>query len=371
MSGLEASYPAMHAVNIREDAEGGNGHKDGSYGLNTTGEQEKFLGADKQRRTGNVLYPLPENEKTKAIKVAAMILSYYFANTFVVTTNKELISVMGFRFPMLLTCLHMSSSIVFSYIMIDVAGVFKKQQMTSSKQRRKVFYLAAMFAGTVLCGNASLQFLSVSFIQMVGASTPFFVCLLGFILFHEVHHWRGYCALLPIVGGAIISTYGEGHLVFIGLILAILSTAIRGLKSVWQGHLLTGEEKLDSPNLLKFMSMYGAVLLLVSAILFEGGDFLRWLSEEPSDFSSRLAFGALLVINPIGAYVANMAQFMITKTTSALTLQVIGNSKGAFTVLVSIIVFQDSVSAMAAVGYSITLAGVAWYTSERRKRQSS
>jgi hypothetical protein len=58
---------------------------------------------------------------------------------------------------------------------------------------------------------------------------------------------------------------------------------------------------------------------------------------------------------------------MVTKCTSPLTLQVLGNAKGAVAVVVSILLFRNPVSSTGMIGYTITVFGVVFY-SEAKKR---
>jgi hypothetical protein len=98
-------------------------------------------------------------------KFFLLLLSYYASNTFVVTTNKQLISLMDFRFPVLLTCLHMTTTLLLSYLFIDVLALFNKQGV-SKVQKQKIRFLALVFAVSLMCGNWSLKFIHVSFMQV-------------------------------------------------------------------------------------------------------------------------------------------------------------------------------------------------------------
>lgn len=56
----------------------------------------------------------------------------------------------------------------------------------------------------------------------------------------------------------------------------------------------------------------------------------------------------------------------MTKHTSALTLQVIGNAKGVVAVIASVICFRNPVTIYTALGYSITVGGVILYSHAKR-----
>jgi multidrug transporter EmrE-like cation transporter len=75
----------------------------------------------------------------------------------------------------------------------------------------------------------------------------------------------------------------------------------------------------------------------------------------------------LLFANSTMVYFVNLTNFLVTKHTSALTLQVLGNAKGAMAVVVSILLFRNPVSVVGMVGYSLTVFGVFLYSEAKRR----
>ncbi|CAM8949945.1 unnamed protein product [Rhodiola kirilowii] len=69
------------------------------------------------------------------------------------------------------------------------------------------------------------------------------------------------------------------------------------------------------------------------------------------------------------AYFVNLTNFLVTRHTSPLTLQVLGNAKGAVAVVISILIFRNPVSITGMMGYSLTVMGVVLY-SEAKKRSN-
>ena len=105
---------------------------------------------------------------------------------------------------------------------------------------------------------------------MIGATTPFFTALLGFLISGTRETPKVYLTLVPVVVGVMISTGGEPQFHLLGLIVCLLSTAARALKSVMQGLLMSNpEEKLDSVNLLRFMAPAALLMLLPLTLIFE------------------------------------------------------------------------------------------------------
>ena len=169
-----------------------------------------------------------------------------------------------------LTACHMAASSALSVLTVTGLKVVPKQPIYSKRQAYTIVVLAGIFCGSILAGNASLRYLPISFNQMVGATTPFFTALLAFLITGTVETAKVYLALVPVVVGVMISTGGEPQFHLLGLIVCLLSTAARALKSVMQGLLMSNpEEKLDSVNLLRFMAPAAFLMLIPLTLIFE------------------------------------------------------------------------------------------------------
>lgn len=107
-----------------------------------------------------------------------------------------------------------------------------------------------------------------------------------------------------------------------------------------------------------------AVLVLLPAALI----------MEPNVLDATISLGKehkfmwmLLLVNSAMAYSANLSNFLVTKHTSPLTLQVLGNAKGAVAVVISILIFQNPVTVVGISGYTITVLGVVAYGETKRR----
>lgn len=228
----------------------------------------------------------------------------------------------------------------------------------------KISVLSLVFCASVVSGNVSLRFLPVSFNQAIGATTPFFTAVFACIMTRRREALLTYFALIPVVAGVIIASGGEPSFHLFGFIICIAATAARALKSVLQGILLSSEgEKLNSMNLLMYMAPVAVAFLLPAALLMEENVVNITLALARDDV--RILW--YLIFNSALAYLVNLTNFLVTKHTSALTLQVLGNAKGAVAVVVSILIFRNPVSITGMLGYSLTLIGVVLY-SEAKKR---
>jgi drug/metabolite transporter (DMT)-like permease len=292
-----------------------------------------------------------------------MIAAWYFSNIGVILLNKYLLSVWGFKFPIFLTACHMVACLSLSFA-VRASGIAPRQALKSRRHLVKVAVLAVVFVASVVGGNVSLRFIPVSFNQAIGATTPFFTALLSLFIMRQKETGEVYVTLLPIVLGIVLASRAEPSFHLTGFVACVSATFSRALKSVLQGLLLTNDaEKLDSLNLLLYMSpvALGVLVAATSAMEPEAfGFFLENCAESPHFFF-------VLGLNCVLAFSVNLTNFLVTKCTSPLTLQVLGNAKGAVAVVVSILLFKNPVSGMGMLGYSITIMGVVAY-SEAKKR---
>jgi drug/metabolite transporter (DMT)-like permease len=228
----------------------------------------------------------------------------------------------------------------------------------------KIAASSVIFCTSVVSGNISLRLLPVSFNQAVGATTPFFTAVFAYFLTLRRQDWLVYGALIPVVTSVMIASGGEPSFHLYGFAMCIMATAARALKSVVQGILLSSEgEKLNSMNLLLYMAPIALVVLVPATLLLEPNVAGITVALARKDVLMLL----LMFVNSTMAYIVNLTNFLVTKHISALTLQVLGNAKGAVAVVVSILLFRNPVSVVGMVGYSLTVFGVFLYSEAKRR----
>ncbi|KAH7855213.1 hypothetical protein Vadar_022425 [Vaccinium darrowii] len=293
-----------------------------------------------------------------------LVTSWYSSNIGVLLLNKYLLSNYGFKYPIFLTMCHMMACSLFSYVAIAWLKMVPMQTIRSRVQFVKIAALSLVFCASVVSGNISLRYLPVSFNQAIGATTPFFTAVFAYLMTLKREAWLTYVTLIPVVTGVVIASGGEPSFHLFGFIMCVGATAARALKTVLQGILLSSEgEKLNSMNLLMYMAPIAVVFLLPATLIMEEDVVGITLALARDDI--RIVW--YLLFNSSLAYFVNLTNFLVTKHTSALTLQVLGNAKGAVAVVVSILIFRNPVSVTGMLGYSLTVIGVILY-SEAKKR---
>ncbi|GER34953.1 nucleotide-sugar transporter family protein [Striga asiatica] len=295
-----------------------------------------------------------------------LVTAWYSSNIGVLLLNKYLLSNYGFKYPIFLTMCHMTACSLLSYVAIAWMKMVPMQTIRSRVQFMKISALSLIFCTSVVSGNISLKYLPVSFNQAIGATTPFFTAVFAYMMTLKREAWLTYLTLVPVVTGVIIASGGEPSFHLFGFIMCVGATAARALKSVVQGILLSSEgEKLNSMNLLLYMAPIAVVLLLPATIYMEENVLGITLALARED--SRIIW--LLLFNSALAYFVNLTNFLVTKHTSALTLQVLGNAKGAVAVVISILIFKNPVSVTGMLGKPTSLSNM--YQQKKPDEQSS
>ncbi|CAL5422665.1 unnamed protein product [Camellia sinensis] len=295
-----------------------------------------------------------------------LVSAWYASNIGVLLLNKYLLSNYGFKYPIFLTLCHMIACSLLSYAAIVWMKLVPLQIVKSRVQLLKIATLSFVFCASVVSGNVSLRYLPVSFTQAVGATTPFFTAVFAYFVAVKREAWLTYATLIPVVAGVVIASgeMGEPSFHLFGFIMCLGATAARALKSVLQGILLSSEgEKLNSMNLLLYMAPIAVLFLIPATLLMEENMVGITIALARDDI--KIIF--YLLFNSALAYCVNLTNFLVTKHTSALTLQVLGNAKGAVAVVISILIFKNPISATGMMGYLLTVIGVVLY-SEAKKR---
>ncbi|KAE9598756.1 hypothetical protein Lal_00022399 [Lupinus albus] len=308
--------------------------------------------------------PVPKMKGSNRFFTTGLVAAWYSSNIGVLLLNKYLLSNYGFKYPIFLTMCHMTACSIFSYVAIAWLKVVPLQPIRSKVQFLKISALSLIFCVSVVFGNVSLRYLPVSFNQAIGATTPFFTAVFAYLMTFKREAWLTYLTLVPVVTGVVIASGGEPSFHLFGFMICIAATGARALKSVLQGILLSSEgEKLNSMNLLLYMAPMAVVFLLPASLIMEENVIGITVALARND----VKIIWYLLFNSSLAYFVNIANFLVTKHTSALTLQVLGNAKGAVAVVVSILIFRNPVSVTGMMGYALTVFGVVLYSEAKKQ----
>jgi len=273
-----------------------------------------------------------------------------------------------FKFPLLITVIHMLFSWGMCYI--QLTWISKKpnaKTLTLREQFYKVAPLSVCFSLAVGMGNLSLKYIYPSFNQMLGSMSPLITVGLAVLMQKKEFNWWTWGSMPIICGGLAICSIKEVTFHALGAFFATSATLLRAMKTIIQGRLLQGE-KLDSVTLLCYMAPWAAFVLFIVACCTEGIQPLILMSEA---LTGKNAAGqtitggwtvlGLLIVSGLNACLLNVANFMVTSHTSAVTLQVLGNVKNCCSIAVSIAIFGNALQPVQVAGVATCLCGVYLY----------
>jgi solute carrier family 35 protein E3 len=289
------------------------------------------------------------------------IASWYLFNVTTVVLNKYLYQVLGFKYPFSLTTIHMIVCFIGSFIALRTMSLpqFPFKKISNEVYLWKVLPLSILFCLNIILGNISLRFVPVSFMQTVKSSVPAFSVALQVLFMGKEFDSKTYMSVFLVVFGVAASTVSEIEFEMTGFLCAVVSSITTAAQAILIGKVLTGEHRLDSMNLVYYMALPSAIILLPFCYNYELDKILyEWDMLNLSGILILFASGAI-------AYGLNVTSFLVVKHTSALTYNVAGNFKIILSIAVSVLIFRNPIGLINILGCAIAIVGVWMYNTHR------
>jgi len=165
-----------------------------------------------------------------------------------------------------------------------------------------------------------------------------------------------------IVIGAAFAVQGEVHFLWHGFILQAISQIGECSKNVLGDWIMNGSDmKLDPLTYTMFMSPMCLMVLLV-------GNLFTWTDKTLHDLQ---IWWPYIIPNACLAFILNVTIAVLIKETSSITFIMTGLVKDVVIVLVSALVFKESVMAQQLIGFAICLSGVSMWSFSRAAPSST
>lgn len=291
------------------------------------------------------------------LHLLSAVIVWLVTGSTISSLNKWIFAVYNFRYPLLLSALHMLTAIVVDYVLIKLRVIHHRragEQDLTPNAKCKVFLLSLTFCASIAFGNMGLTYVQLSFAQMIYTTTPLFTLAISTLILGKQHHMIKYTAMMPICLGASFSIMGEVQFDQTGCIFVFAATMLRGVKSIQQSILLQ-EEKINSMFLLYLMAIPSFCILAVAALALE-----NWaLLESPLHYDKHLWM--FIFLSCMGSVLYNLASNCVITLTSAVTLHILGNLNVVGNLLLSQLLFGSELSALSCVGAVLTLSGMLIY----------
>lgn len=247
--------------------------------------------------------------------------------------------------------------------------------------------LAACHAAGFLLTNMSLGKVSVAFTHTVKATEPFFSVALTPSILGDIPTWGILGSLFPIVAGVVLASVSDASFNWIGFLSAVGSNVALQSRNVLSKKLMkeqkTGvaesastdletvrlaEERerallsLDNLNLFSVMTIFAMLLLAPISLICEGVPLLAASASTAVTGMPQTVLWSKLAIGGWCRCLDVLSSYMILKRVSPVTHSVGNCVKRAVVIVVSIIFFKTTMTALSVFGTCLALAGVLLYS---------
>eukprot|EP00873_Tetraselmis_striata_P022470 jgi/Tetstr1/442734/TSEL_030823.t1 len=312
-------------------------------------DQDKAMGdsaASSASGGGNLVW--------NAIVAYTYVLLWVTLSGAVILYNKWLLAYGGFPFPIALCMFHMAfCSILAAGIMLSGA-VKPVEGMTMQLYPRVIVPIAALYALVLWTSNSAYLYLSVSFIQMLKASSPVSVFVVSCLFGVDSFTWSRMGNMCFVGLGILIASVGEVNFVVTGVIFQVLAIVLESCRLTLVQILLQRRGlKLNPITTLYYVAPCCFVCLLPLFFFLE-----MPLMQAATDWQFDWFY---MLTNAMVAFGLNCAIFLLIGKTSALTMNVAGVIKDWGLIMLSVAIYGSPVTGTQYVGYGIAFLAVAYY----------
>jgi drug/metabolite transporter (DMT)-like permease len=295
---------------------------------------------------------------------AFTIIAYLTCSCSMIVINKSILSACQFPYPFLMISIHMATATLVTQIMEKCNWLPAVQDNKVSFQvyTQQIVPIAALFSITLVCGNLSYLYLTVSFVQMLKACTPICVLLLSILMGLEQPNKVQLMLVGGLSLGVVVSTSGEQNFNSTGFAYEIVSIVAEALRLTLSGKLVK-TVKLDATSMLYYVAPLGFVGIFISFFYFELPTFLE---DEAYQKLDNGFLPLLLLVSSLIAFACNIASVHLIISTSPVVLSLVGVLKDLLILFFSMVVFRSPVTVVQMTSYLATLLFLQAYKDYKR-----
>eukprot|EP00242_Pyramimonas_sp_CCMP2087_P007992 CAMPEP_0198197898 /NCGR_PEP_ID=MMETSP1445-20131203/1469_1 /TAXON_ID=36898 /ORGANISM="Pyramimonas sp., Strain CCMP2087" /LENGTH=279 /DNA_ID=CAMNT_0043867317 /DNA_START=233 /DNA_END=1069 /DNA_ORIENTATION=+ len=269
-----------------------------------------------------------------AKKILAVAL-YLGLNSSLNLLNKWALGVYGFKFPIVMTVMHMTFSFLFLLPIMLFNTTISQHQAVLEKQWKGVALIGVFMAINIALNNASLVSMALSLNQVIRASIPCFTAVFAVFVENRFPTKLQAIGLAPISLGVMISVFeGTNDSSSDGIALCVMASISNALMMTISGRVLT--QKLDAVRLTFYTAPVSVLVLFPLALYLEWGAFHQFMLLHPHAVTGILLGGSCIALS------YNMVHNLMIQLMSATTTCVIGNVKVMLLLLLSSFIFGDT-----------------------------
>ncbi|KAK8020564.1 hypothetical protein PG990_005702 [Apiospora arundinis] len=310
---------------------------------------------------GNFPAPAAWGNTTMQLHPAFYVASWIFFSNLTIIFNKWLLDTAGFRYPIILTTLHLITATGLTQLLARFTPLLNSRHtvpLTGRIYLRAILPIGMLYTASLVFSNLSYLFLSVSFLQMLKAFAPATTLLISWGMGITSPQMTVFYNVLVIVVGVLISSIAETQFHWLGFMFALGGTLAESMRLLLIEVLLKREAgdgvRMDPLVGLYYYAPVCAVLNGVVALFTEVPHF-NWADLERVGLPT-------LGLNSLIAFILNVTSVFLIGKTSALAMNLTGILKAILLVVASMLIWGAPVTLLQAFGYSIALVGMFYYS---------
>lgn len=267
-------------------------------------------------------------------------------------------------YPWTIATIQMAVGIAY-FVPVWMLGIRKAPKL-SMDDYKTLLPIALCHTGVHVGAVIALGAGAVSFAHIVKASEPVVTCVMNALLLGQVLPLPVYATLIPIIGGVGIASMKELSFTWLALAAAMLSNVSSAARGVLSKKTMSGKkigENLDAQNLYAVLTALSTLILIPTALAFEGTSFFKAFGEAVSkgDFTKK-SLSTLLALSGLSYYAYNEVAFLALGKVNPVTHAVGNTIKRVVIIVASVIAFKTPMSTGSIIGSSIAIFGTLLYS---------
>jgi drug/metabolite transporter (DMT)-like permease len=271
----------------------------------------------------------------------AVLMKYIFINS-------------SFKFPVLLSTVHMLVGTLLSQLVMTV-GVVKYQEISKAGEKR-LRYFVFLFCLNIAFGNIAVKIVNLTLSQIIRSTIPVFIMITAYLILNTRNSKNVILSVIPVVVGVAMTAYGDIELTLLSLVLLVIGNLFAAFKVVITNKYLV-QDKLQPMTMLAKLSPLATIVMFSFALI--NGEVSTYCGVW-SDISITTYFW--IFVSGLISFALNWTNFLANMHTSPLTMSVLGNLKQVMLVFLSVFMFNSEITILSSVGITIATIGMTLYS---------
>jgi solute carrier family 35 protein E3 len=298
----------------------------------------------------------PENS---ASQQAVCLLTNLVCSCAIVFANKVVMSTVGFKFAVALTCIHTIATFLTAKALC-LAGIITPKKLP----KRAVVALASAFTGYIVLCNVSLALNTVGFYQLTKIAIAPTVLIMDALAQRRMPRPKiALCVLVVCLGIGFATVFDTDVMTYFpGMLVGFLSVIVSAQYGVWIGS-IAKQHDASPLQLLEQYLPYASAMMAACVpieILIMGVDTKQTTTLLSFTYSFKAV--EIIAISALLGVFVTFSTFLAIGSTSPLTYAVIGHLKTVFILGGGVVIFGDKLTPIKGLGVMLALLGVVAYT---------